>query len=128
MRTFLAIAVNELCVEVSCFNFLVDFVHLLVGEFVLGDDPDGEEQEDGRDHAHEPEDALQGERGLRGGIGVEAHPGEDEARNDTAKGHAGLEEDAGEGVHDAGDALAGGVFAVGDDLRGTRRCTSGSCR
>ena len=30
-------------------DLLVDLVHLLVGKVVLGDNPDGEEQEDGRD-------------------------------------------------------------------------------
>ena len=90
----------------------VDTIDELVGELIRRDDPHGEDEEQGRDDTDGPEDAVLGHGGLYLDLRVEVDVGQDKTGHHATQSHAGPEEDAGEGVDDAGDAAARGVLAI----------------
>ena len=102
-----------LFLTVPGFYLHVDLVDDLVGQGVLLDDQHRDDDEDGGDDRDQPEDALLGEGALGDFVGlVEADDRKHDAGDDSSEGHAGLEEDAREGIDDAGDAPSAGVLGI----------------
>ena len=110
---------EELCPEVADFHVLR--LALSHDDALLSlretEDEQGEAYEGVDEHSDEPCAAVGGKGiALLGGCCLVARPCQYGTGHYAAQGHACLIEDAGQGIDDAGDALAAGVFCVRDDL------------